>query len=174
MALTLENGSVVSGANAYATEDMADDYFENRGNSDWTDGDSDDKEAALIRATAAIDARYRGRWPGFRAAFRAQSLEWPRQAAYDNEDNLISAVSIPPEVINATLEAAARELASPGSMIPDLERGGAVRMLKAGSVEIEYAANAEMTTTFQLIDGLLSGILQSGSGGGLFGYAVRG
>lgn len=173
MALVLETGAVVAGANSYATEAMADTYFDNRANNDWLDSE-EDKEGALIRATAAIDAKYRHRFPGYRVSAREQTLEWPRLSAYDYEGNLIVADEVPQEIIDATIEAAARELTTPGSMMQDLGRGGAIRRLKADTVEIEYADNAQVQTTFQLIDGILSGILESGNGGGLFGVAVRG
>lgn len=173
MALVLETGDGLSTANSYTTESAADSYFEDRGITDWTDS-SGDKEGALIRATAAIDATYRGRFPGYKANAREQALEWPRQLAYDVEDNLIDGNEVPVEVVNATCEAALRELLSPGSVLPDLERGGSIKRLKAGSVEIEYGANASPQTTFQLINGILSGILTTGSGGGLFGVASRG
>ena len=94
--------------------------------------------------------------------------------AYDVEGNIIGSDEVPVEIINATIEAALRELATPGSMLPDLERGGQLKRVKAGSVEVEYGSNATATTDFQLIDGLLSGLLQSGGGGGMFGVAVRG
>ncbi len=172
--LILETGLVVDGANSYADQDLAEVYADNRGNADWAAGADEDKDAALIRATAAIDAKYRGRWPGYKVAGRVQVLEWPRQAAYDNEGNLIVGDEVPIEVINATIEAAFRELATPGVMLPDLARGGGIKRLKADTVEIEYAANAMAETAFTLIDGMLSGILSTGSGGGLFGSAVRG
>jgi hypothetical protein len=101
-------------------------------------------------------------------------MEWPRSDAYDNSDELIAADEIPVEIIQATCEAAVRELADPGAMMPDLERGGGVRRLKAGSVEIEYGANAANQTTFSAISALLSGLLSGGGGGGLFVDAGRG
>jgi len=48
-------------------------------------------------------------------------------------------------------------MAEPGSLSPDLDRGGAIKTLKAGSVEIDYAESAPVSTTFTAIDGLLSG-----------------
>lgn len=175
MTLVLEDGSNPDGANSYATETMADDYCEARGLTDWVNS-TDDKEAALIRATAAIDARYGASFPGDRANGRDQNLLWPRSSAYDVGGWLIPADEIPIEVINATIEAAVRELAVPGSMMPDLKRGGAIQSVTAGSVSVTYAANASPNTAFNLIDGIISGILSGsgGSGGGMFGTAVRG
>lgn len=172
MALILEDGSAPDGANSYVSEDMADSYFDDRGNTTWTSS-TGDKESALVRASAAIDATYRDRFPGYRTHGRDQGLEWPRGDAYDNSDLLISNDEIPREIIQATCEAALRELASPGSMLPDLARDGAIEQIRAGSVEIRYGKGATGTTTYLLIDGILSGLLQTGSGGGLFGEALR-
>ncbi len=177
MTIIVEDGSNVEGANSYCGVADADAYHSTRGNATWTETSTSPdqgKAAALIRATAAIDAKYSGRWPGYRTNGRNQELDWPRTAAYDIEGNPISGSEIPQEVIDATCEAALRELASAGSMLPDLDRGGQIRSLAAGSVRIEYGSNAAAQTSYQLIDGILSPILVPGSGGGLFGVAVRG
>jgi len=119
-------------------------------------------EQALRRATAWIDATFRIRFPGA-ATDVWQNLEWPRAGviyrgeAYDE-------TKIPQQVKDATCEAAIREIAKPGSLSPDLERGGAIKSLKAGSVEIEYADGADPATTFTTIDGLLSGFLLPAKG----------
>jgi hypothetical protein len=171
--LIVEDGNAVDDANAYVSVADAVEYAAARGLAFSTSPDVGN-EAAIIRATAAIDATYRGRFPGYKRTGRAQNLEWPRGQAYDVEGLLIDPESVPIEIINATCEMAVRELANPGSMMPDLDRGGNVRRLKAGSVEIEYGANASARTEFTLIDGMLTNILTTGSGGGLFGVAVRG
>lgn len=158
MAISVEDGTGVPGADSYISVDDAGLYCTARGLT-FADGADADKEAALRRATAALDAMYRSRFPGSKANGRSQSLEWPRTGAEDAEGEEISDDEVPVEVLNAVCEMAVRELAEPGSMLPDLERGGQVRALKAGSVSIEYGANAEARTTFQLIDGLLSGLL---------------
>ena len=90
---------------------------------------------------------------------REQSLQWPRTNATDAEGLTIPDDEIPIEIIEATCELALRELAAPNSILPDLERGGGVRMLRAGSVAIEYNNQASATTTLQLIDGILSPII---------------
>lgn len=173
MALIVEDGTGLAGANSYVSMDDCALYCADRGLS-FATSPSATGEAALIRATEAIDAIYRGRFPGYRVRGRAQALEWPRLAAYDVEGNLIVGDEIPIEVVNATCEAAVRELAVPNSMMPDLKRGGHLKSFKAGSVAVEFGANAAPGTVFSLIDGILAGILGGGSGGGLFGVAVRG
>jgi Putative DnaT-like ssDNA binding protein len=154
--MIVEDGTGLSTANSYVSEDDADTYFDAKGNTDWTDS-SDDKEAALVRATQAIDATYRMRFPGYKTELRNQALEWPRTSAYDAQNNIVEGV--PVEIIQATCEAALRELTDPNSMRPDLSRGGDVRRLQAGSVSIEYGAGSSTVTTYTLIDGILSGLL---------------
>lgn len=157
MPLVLEDGTGLASANSYVSETDADTYFDDRATTDWTGDTTSDKEAALIRASAAIDATYRARFPGWRSNGRDQGLEWPRTNAYDYEGLPVDGV--PVEIINATCEAALIELTDPGAMTPDLERGGQIRAMSAGSVSIEYAAAASATTTRTLIDGILSSLL---------------
>lgn len=171
MGIIVEDGSGLADANSYTDEATLDDYTDARG----IVLSSGDAEAALIRASIAIDARYANSYPGYRKSGRDQGLQWPRSAAYDIGGWLIRDDQVPLEIIQATCEAAIRELADPNSMMPDLERGGGIESIKAGSVSITYAANASSKTTFTLIDGIINNILSGmgGSNGGLFGSAVR-
>jgi hypothetical protein len=170
MGIIVEDGTGLAGANSYASEDELDTYTDDRAITLATG----DAEAALIRATAAIDAIYGSRFPGYKTNGRDQNLLWPRIYAYDGDGDLIDSDEIPVEIKNATCEAAVRELTTPGSMSPDLERGGGVKRLKAGSVEIEYGSNAEAGTTFSVIDGILSALLGASAMSNMFGKAVRG
>lgn len=172
MALVVEDGTGKEDADSYVELADAVAYAAARGLT-FPASPAGPAEAALIRATAAIDATYRARFPGQRTNGRAQSLEWPRKYAGDAAGEPIADDEIPQEVINATCEAAVRELSSPNSMMPDLERGGQIKSLQAGSVAIEYGSNATAQTTFSLIDGILSSLIGGGNGG-LFATAVRG
>jgi hypothetical protein len=116
MAFTLEDGSGVSGANAYITEEELDSYTDDRA----TTLASGDAQGAIIRASAACDAIYRSRYPGYRTNGRNQGLEWPRTAVYDNEWNPIAQDEIPVEIKNAVCEMAIRELAEPVACCPTL------------------------------------------------------
>lgn len=173
--MIVEDGSSILDADSYVSLDDAIDYCANRGLA-FTASPSVLGEAALVRASAAIDARYSVAYPGYRKAGRDQGLHWPRAAAYDSDGWLIRDNEIPVEIARATIEAAVRELADPNSMMPDLERGGQISSLRAGSVGITYSASAPARTTFTLIDGMLSKILTGfggGSGPALFGLTVR-
>lgn len=172
MSLIVEDGTAVANANSYVSLDDAVTYATARGLT-LTPSPSSLSEQAIIRATAALDAMYRMSFPGYKTNGRSQSLEWPRTDAYDYDGQAILANTVPIEVVNATCEIAVRELATPGSMMPDLDRGGNIRSLRAGSVAIEYGANASAQTTYTIIDGILSAIIGS-TQASFVGTAVRG
>lgn len=169
MAFTIEDGTGVADANAYVTETELGTYADDRA----VTLASGDAESAIVRATTYIDATYRTRFVGYKTNGRDQGLEWPRTGVLDAQYFPIANDEIPIEIKNATCEAAIRELTTPDSLLADLERGGQIRMLKAGSVEIEYGANATPTTTYRVIDGILSGLLGAASAS-FVGTAVRG
>lgn len=188
MAVIVEDGSCVEGANSYLSVTDFKTYADARGLS--YDGKSDDETGeALIRATSWIDATYRTRFPGVRTYGALQSLQWPRKAgsivngqyvpdAYlttvtDAEGIPIATTEIPSALESGTAEAAYRELLAPNSLAPDLERGGDIRRLKAGSVEVEYSTTAPAATIFTTIDGQLALILVSSPTSPYTARAVR-
>jgi hypothetical protein len=114
-------------------------------------------EAACRVATRYIDMTYRDRFPG-EAASSTQALEWPRTCVWYRCEELPSD-EIPQQILDATCEAAIRELASPGTLAPDLSRNDQLRSVSAGSVSLEWAANAPVNAIYQTIDGILSALL---------------
>jgi hypothetical protein len=172
MTLNVETGTGAANSDAYVSLEDCAEYAEKRGLS-FPPSPAGPAEAAIIRATAAIDATYRSRFSGEKVNGRAQALEWPRKNATDASGSNIDSDEVPFEIVEATCEAAVREMATPGAMMPDLERGGQIKALSAGSVSIEYGSNASAQTTFSLIEGILSGLIGGGNSG-LFGQAVRG
>ena len=188
--LILEDGTGVLLADSYVAASDVLVYATAHGASFDLTGDVA-ADAAIRRATQFIDS-YRNRFPGYRSHRRLQGLEWPRIGAFtylssagrgdlsyrgvdfDPGYAYILNNEIPIEVKKASYEAAIRELADPNSMQPDLERGGQIERLKAGSVEIQYGANARALTTWTVIEGLLSGLLMAGNAGGVSGVLMRG
>jgi hypothetical protein len=183
MALIVETGTGAANSESYVSVADCAAYAVNFGAS-FPTTDTTACEAALRRATSAIDNRYRPRFPGYRTNRFKQALEWPRSAAfyytpqasdmpfgplggqgygqgyrlyeYDQIDSNV----IPPQVISACCEAAIRELAVPGTLAPDLDRGNAVAALKAGSVSITYDANAPRITVYHVLEQKLSALLE--------------
>jgi hypothetical protein len=169
--LIIEDGSIVADANSYVTYDYVTAYHALRGNSAWAAGNVLDKQYAIIRATQAIDSLYKGKWKGNQTEYGTQELEWPREEAYVNgvelDDDLI-----PASLKKAVAEAALKELATPGTLTPDLDRGGEIKKIKADVVEIEYMDGANATTTFTAIDGLLGDLITGTSASGLNSYDI--
>lgn len=166
---------------AYATSTDATAFFAARGQlAEWSA--VSDPDAALLRASAYIDAKYRkqypsGRWvslfPGERVGGRTQDMEWPRAGAVDYAGNDIDSGSVPTEVVNATMLAALREGTTPGSLMPDFDPSSdrLTTKEKVGDLEVDYAASSAVPVvggeapnmpTFPEIDRAIAPVLTGG------------
>jgi hypothetical protein len=157
MPITVEDGTGMAGADAYVAIADVVAYAASRGLA--FPEPLQDREQAIVRATAYLDARYGGAFTGQRLRLREQALAWPRSGAVDAEGVAIAIATVPREIKAATCEAAIRERGTPGGLAPDLERGGAIKSLQAGSVQIVYADGATPLTVMQAIDNALAGII---------------
>lgn len=171
MTLVVEAGA--ENADSYATLDEIASYAAAHGLT-FAASPAAPAEAAARVAAQWIDAKYGSRFTGWRTYGREQSRAWPRSGAYDAEEIDLDEDEIPQEVKDAQCEAAIREFAAAGTLAPDLDRGGSIRRMRAGSVEIEYGADASAGTVFSVIDGILSGLLGSGSAPSYAGFTERG
>lgn len=123
-------------------------------------------EAALVRATAWIDATYRGRFPGKRTEGRAQALEWPRKDATDAQGNDLSSEEVPAEIESATAEAAIRELASPGSLAPDVVPGQTSILVAVEGIQWKASGQGGVDAqrpVVAVIDGILGSLIGAGT-----------
>ena len=170
MALLVETGAIIAGANAYADTSAADPYHLDRGNSAWGAAASEQKTAALINATAYLDGKYRLRFKGNRVQPVLQPLEWPRigvdvvigvqgsaftgHAYYSN----FPSNQIPPEIIMATCELALRALVGP--LAADIAPTDRKVSEKVDVVETTYTAK-DFTVTYQVVDQLVSRFLRN-------------
>lgn len=123
----------------------ADAYAAARAWSNWTGGDAA-KEAALRRGQDYIAGLYNARW----------ATEWANDEA-------------PEPVKYAIVEAARRELVSPGSLLPDVTPGSVKKQVAiSGAVSVTYAVGNDvansMRPVFTAIDGLLSELVKPGTG----------
>jgi hypothetical protein len=160
MALSVESGSGASDSESYASVEDAAAYASARGLT-FDTADTEACEAALRRATTWLDGKYRTRYPGCRVNGRDQALEWPRMYACDAEGNEIATDEIPSEIVNATIEAAVRELASPGSLNPDVVPGKVKKSARVGDIAVEYAVGTRNAYDQRPVVGVIDGILSS-------------
>lgn len=163
MAFVVEDGTGKNNANSYASVADADAYFADRAVGAWA-GDESVKQAALIKATDYLDARFGARFIGEKASAE-QALEWPRAGAgfLDSE--------VPVKLERACFEYAVRALTA--ELAPDLKVDASglslfAKKKKVGPIETEYAAQQSgLGSTPMLIrpypaaDMLLRGLLYS-------------
>ena len=104
MALTVEDGSVVTGADSYISLTDADTYFTDRGSpTAWTSLADAAKESALRYATAWLDNNFV--WRGG-IVDQDQVLSWPRYSVEDDEGRYIDSDIVPQVIKDAVCEAA--------------------------------------------------------------------
>jgi len=171
MALTIEDGTVVAGAESYVDADGADAYHAKRGNAAWI-GEAAVKEAALLKAATYLDGEYRQRWKGYRVQPLVQSMEWPRSsvqisegdsyfASYDH-DGYLGPICLPSNVIPQRLKDAQCELALralSAELAPDST--GRVKREKVDVLETEWFDGEDSTsTTYRVVEQLLSDLLK--------------
>lgn len=167
--MIVEDGTGLAGADSYLSEAEFEAYAEARG---YTIP-SGDVEAALVRASDWIDARYGRRFPGVRVNGRNQGRAWPIYGGYDRSGTAIADDAVPVEIKRATAEAALRELENPRSLSPDIvpisTSGGAIKRVSKQigplKTETEYTEGATVGSSipvFTLIDDILAPLL-SGS-----------
>jgi len=159
--LIVEDGTIVANANALVDWDYAENYHYLRGNSAWADGAVIAKQQAIIRGTQALCVAYRDRFSGEQVEYGVQALEFPRAEIYINDIEQPSD-SIPDAIKQAVCELALRELANPNGVLPDMERGGDIKSVKADTVSIEFMDKASSFTTIPFVDKLLTNYI-SGS-----------
>ena len=171
MPLIVETGAVAAGAESYVSVAEALVYHANRNNTSWAAAPTAAQEAALRKGTAYLDGRYCLRWKGTQSYPITQPLHWPRfgvivgsgpvsttGSLYGALASYLPSDSIPQALKDATCEAALRALS--GSLLSDMDQ--TVKRKKIGPIETEYFAGAiNQTTTYPLLDALLSGLVMS-------------
>lgn len=135
MALVVEDGSGIAGANSYVSLEYLNEYHSARGNAKWDDLLDEEKEAAALRSMAYVETfRYRGR----RLEVR-QSCNFPRSGVIVRDGLEWPFDEVPEQVRMAQAEGALREAVKPGTLLPDWEPGkGPKRREKLGDMEDEW------------------------------------
>lgn len=153
-------------------------YMAERGYA-WTGTDAE-KEAALLRGSDYVDGMNgqavvgrdgcRMIYPG-RKTDPAQVRLWPRTGAYYRDDGgTIDPSVVPVEVVQASYQAAWRELSSPGSLTPDYVASSIVKRETVGPLTQEYAVssdtgNSAILPVVSAINSLLYSLLITRCGG---------
>jgi hypothetical protein len=160
MSIIAEDGTGIAGAETYASVTFVDAYFVARSHlaiaTTWAavGTTTAKKEGALREASTYLDAEFGARYRGTRAG-RVQGLQWPRTGALDGEGYPLPA--LPLELQQAAAELAGRAVSAP--LADDEARGGDIKRMKAGSVEIEYAQGARLGTTYGIVSKMLVPLL---------------
>ena len=129
----------------YGTIAAADAYHAtSAGGAAWLAGTVSAKEAALIRASRALDGIYGKRYPGTPTAGRGQKLGWPRIGAYDHcAQESLPIDEVPVEVEEATYALALVELQTPGASTPTFTPGAVNKREKVDVIERERFGPAD-------------------------------
>lgn len=156
MTLTVEDGTGLAAADAYASVATADAYHTAMGNTTWTGTDAA-KEIALRRATQYLDNRYTYR--GARLT-STQALEWPR-VGY--ELGWRAEAWPVPNLRDACCELALRALSD--SLQTDVKADQLIE--QTIDVITQKWASKSGQMRYPVVDSLLSRYTSGGTGGGL-------
>ncbi len=167
MALIVEDGSMVAGAESYATTAQADTYFSNIGTTPWAALTTAEKEQALRRSTNYMKQTFRSRWNGYRKT-ATQALDWPRtecprpdELYGESTEAWIEDTVVPVEVREACIELAYR--AASGNLLEDLGRAVASESV-SGAVAVSYVNGGSRQTTYEAVNRLLAPLLKASGG----------
>lgn len=154
MAIIVEDGTNVTGANSYVSTADLTEFATARGITL-----TDDPEQLLIQAMDYIETQ---QYQGTKLLF-TQGLQWPRvnvwiDGWYNNANN------IPKELKNGEMETA---IAIDQGTAPDADVTRYAIREKVGELEVEYAANAPANTINKKINNWLYKLLAGGGSGGL-------
>lgn len=158
MAFVVETGSGSSSSNSYVSVADADSYFTDRNVSTWGALSTPAKQAALLYATAYVDANFD--FPGYLQASE-QALDWPRSGAYDNETRILT--GIPQKLKDAVCELALVH-ANTEALNTTFE-GSNVKSEKVGSIAVEYFQGGSQGASYPFLEKLLGSIIITGSAG---------
>ncbi len=115
MALTVEDGTGLVGADAYISVANADTYFLASANSTWAAATIPAKEVAIVKATRYMEKRFGTKWKGLIASSE-QALGWPRRYVYDERGTEL-VDQVPVQIARACAEYAVQALVNP--LIPE-------------------------------------------------------
>ena len=157
--LTVEDGTIVAGANSFVSIVTFQTYTDNR-NWDVSSFDDDAVGAALVKAGDYLNNEERFWWRGNRVNDE-QPMAWPRANVIVQlgTGNVIASNLVPQKIKDAQCYIAYKQL-TVGDVQPDLERGGAIQSVSAGGVSVSYMNTAMVETLYQVSSGILKPYLR--------------
>jgi hypothetical protein len=157
MSLIVEDGSIVTGANTYASLSYVDTFCSDLGLASWAALGTTSRESAILRGMAYIESLS---FKGVKSD-ADQPLKWPRDGVYDEDGYAIEDDAIPANLLRAVSRAAYEEGISPGATQPTRETG--IKREKVDVIEVEYFTHSgNVTKAFEAINGYLAGLLKDG------------
>ena len=155
MAIVVENGTVVSGANSYVTEAELATYAADRGVTI-----SGTASVLLIQAMDYLESL---NYIGIKYS-EDQPLQWPRDEVYI-DGYYIERTTIPNELKNGQL-AAALAIDAGNNPLSTVDR--ATKREKVDVIEVEYMDNAPAEAVVRTINAAMRKLLASSTGGSSF------
>ncbi len=166
MALIVEDGSGLAGANSYNSLTELNTYHTLHGNTAWAALSDANKEIRAVNGAQALDAKYSLKYVGVRNT-QEQGLEWPRAYAVDSDGFAIGSDVIPQAVKNGHAELSLYAL--PATIMPPITTPGNIQRISktVGPVSkaVTYAGGSgEQQPSYPLVTSLLSKVLEQGGG----------
>lgn len=163
MALVIEDGSIVTGANSYVSTSTFSTYLSSRGKSfESLVGNS---EQTLLLGMDYIEVQ---NFLGSKYT-KGQSLQWPRAGVYI-DGFLIEVTEIPSDLQYAQMEAAIA-IDSGNNPLDTLDRE--TKREKVGDIEVEYSDGSKDDVELRSLNSRLDKLIAGGTGSGYVGI-VRG
>lgn len=158
MAVIVETGAIVAGANAYISAADADSYHADRGITLWATLSTNEKEQAIIRAADYMERQYASRFKGERVS-SAQTMSWPRVGAVVYGISVASN-TVPQQVAAANAEMAF--IAASGALYSVVE-SQTVESVTVGPISRKLSAPRNGgQRRFAVVDSLLRDLVRGG------------
>ncbi len=174
MAFTVEDGSGMSNANAYATVGEVDAYISDyaRDENTWVTATNTAKQGYIKEATQSLDLLWGDRFIGVKNDVN-QSLLFPRYGAYDRDGYAVASDAVPSLIKQATAELAYKHAFIGGTdktagdtskIIADIDGGGLIaeESVAVGSIKTttKYEGGKREQKWFRKVDLLLRSLLR--------------
>lgn len=152
MTLIVEDGTIVAGANSFATVAYALDYLTSRGDSTFADAEQADQETALVRACDYLRDEILFSYRGQRIV-HDQPLPWPRTGASIYRGPPIPENVVPKAIIDAQCELCFKALTS--NIQPDITHSGGIASETIGPISTSYFKSVDPRVLITAVMGLL-------------------